>query len=319
MNINYKKPEGYHEWSYTYPLVEKDTEYKFNVKLVRDDGFILEEQDFSITAIGGLGEYKVENENYKVTLSDDYVLSRTEQKFTNNKNILIRDYGTSYEISSENKDAPYMWADNSLWVYSCNTWNSDSVNHQNFDLKNVDVSHWRTFSDIQSMLQGRALGVQTKTIVKIAGYTYNDNATFSLNDLKTDVLPWKTENNKKEYKLFVMYGSDFENFYNDVPGSEKHFLSNDLKSFVKEGTADSIEVYAKEISISEKLEEPIYIPEGFTGKWNFYTTDNKIFTIDLPYDAWNIINNIITYSPETIISGTDGEYCPILLTPANNL
>lgn len=77
MNINYTKPDGYHEWNYTYPLVKKDTEYNFNVKLV-SNGLILEEQDFSITAIDGLGEYKVENEDYKVTLSDDYVLSRTE-------------------------------------------------------------------------------------------------------------------------------------------------------------------------------------------------------------------------------------------------
>lgn len=318
MNINYEKPEGYHEWSYTYPLVEKDTEYNFNVKLV-SNGLILEEQDFSIKAIGGLGEYRVENEDYEVTLNDDYVLSRTEQKFTDNKNILIWDYGTFYEIVSNTKNASDMWADKFLWVYSCNAWNSDSENHQNFDLKNVDDSYWRTFSDIQSMLQGRALGVQTKTIVKIAGYTYNDNATFSLNDLKTNVLPWKTENNKKEYKLFVMYGSDFNNFYKDVPGTKKYTLSNDLKSFVKEGTADSIEVYAQEISISENLEEPIYIPEEFTGKWNFYTTDNTIYDhiTTLPYAAWNIINDIITHSPETIISGTDGEYCPILLTPAN--
>lgn len=313
MNINYTKPEGYHEWSYTYPLVEKDTEYNFNVKLVRN-GLILEEQDFSITAIGGLGEYKVENEDYKVTLSDDYVLSRTEQKFTDNKKIPIRDYGTFYEITSENKDAPYMWADNNLWVYSCQAWNSDS--YQNFDLKKIDDSYWRTFSDIKSMLQGRKLGVQTKTIVKIAGYTYNDTTTFSLNDLKTNILPWKTENDKKEYKLFVMYGS--YNLYKDVPGTKKYILSKDFKSFVEEGTADSIEVYAQEISISENLEEPIYIPEGFTGKWNFYTPDNTLHVgINLPYAAWNIINNIITSSPETIISGTDGEYCPILLTPAN--
>lgn len=316
MNINYTKPEGYHEWSYTYPLVKKDTEYNFNVKLV-SNGLILEEQDFSITAIGGLGEYRVENEDYKVTLSDDYVLSRTEQKFTDNKNILIRDYGTSYEIVSNTKNASDMWTDKFLWVYSCEAWNSDSVNHQNFDLKNVDVPYWRTFSDIQSMLQGRALGVQTKTIVKIAGYTYNDTATFSLNDLKTNVLPWKTENDKKEYKLFVMYGSDFDNLYKDVPGTKKYILSNDFKSFVNEGTADSVKVYAQEISVSENLEEPIYIPKGFTGKWNFYTTDNTISTINLPCDAWNIINDIITNSPETIISGTDGEYCPILLTPAN--
>lgn len=317
MNINYTKPEVYHEWSYTYPLVEEDTEYKFNVKLVRDDGFILEEQDFSITAIGGLGEYKVENKDYKVTLSDDYVLSRPEQKFTNNKNIPILDYGTSYEISSENKDATYMWADNSLWVYSCEAWNSDSVNQQNFDLKNVDDSYWRTFSDIQSMLQGRKLGVRTRTIVKIAGYTYNNTATFSLNDLKANVLDWKSENDKKEYKLFVIYGSDFDNLYKNVPGTKKYILSKDYKSFVAEGTADSIEVYAQEISISENLEEPIYIPKGFTGKWNFYTTYNTVYSVNLPCNAWSIINNIITSSPETIISGTDGEYCPILLTPAN--
>lgn len=317
MNINYTKPEGYDEWSYTYPLVKKDTEYNFNVKLV-NNGLILEEQDFSITAIGGLGEYKVENEDYEVTLSDDYVLSRTEQKFTDNKNILIWDYGTSYEIVSNTKNASNMWADNFLWVYSCKAWNSDSVNNQNFDLKKVDVSYWRTFSDIQSMLQGRALGVQTKTIVKIAGYTYNDTATFSLNDIKTNVLPWKTENDKKEYKLFVMYGSDFDNFYKDVPGTKKYTLSNDLKSFVDKGTADSIEVYAQVISISENLEEPIYIPKEFTGKWNYYTTDNTIYVdINLPCDAWDIINNIIKGFPETIISGSDGEYCPILLTPAN--
>lgn len=208
--------------------------------------------------------------------------------------------------------------DKFLWVYSCEAWNSDSVNHQNFNLKNVDVPGWISFSDIQSMLQGRALGVQTKTIVKIAGYTYNDTATFSLNDIKTNVLPWKTENDKKEYKLFVMYGSDFDNLYKDVPDTKKYILSSDLKSFVKEETADSKEVRAQVISISENLEEPIYIPEGFTGKWIFYTTDNKIyFDFNLPCDAWNIINDIITSSPETIISGTDGEYCPILLTPAN--
>lgn len=313
MNINYKKPEWYHKWNYTYPLVKKDTEYDFYVRVERDDGFILEEQNFTVTAIGGLGEYKVENTDYEVTLSDDYVLSRTPQKFTNNKNVPILDYGTYYQIVSNDKNADTVWTDNTLWIYACDCWNSET--QQKYDLHN---SSWQEFSSIKSMLQGRALGAEVRTKVKIAGYTYNDTVTFSLNDFNQLVLPWKTENNKKEYKLLVVYGSDFGNFYTDVPNTKKYIISED-KSFVSAGTSGAREVYAQEVLISKNLEEPTYIPESFLGKWSAWTSVSEIYQLELslPSSAWDIINYIIRNNPDTIISGTDGEYCPILLAPKN--
>lgn len=309
MNINYKKPDWYHKWNYTYPLVKKDTEYDFYVRVERSDGLILEEQNFTVTAIGGLGEYKVENTDYEVTLSDDYVLSRTLQEFTNNENVPILDYGTYYQIVSNDKNADRVWTDNTLWVNACDCWNSET--QQKYDLHN---SSWQ---DIKSMLQGRALGAEVRTKVKIAGYTYNDTVTFSLNDLNQLVLPRKTENNKKEYKLLVMYGSDFDNLYTDVPNTKKYIMSKDFKSFVSAGTSGAREVSAQEVLISKNLEEPRYIPESFLGKWSAWTTDSEIYESELsfPSSAWDIINYIISNNPDTIISGTDGEYCPILLAP----
>lgn len=313
MNINYKKPESYHKWSYTYPLVEKDTEYVFNVRLERGDGLILEEQNFTVTAIGGLGEYKVVNDDYEVTLSDNYVLSRTKQQFTVNKSVPVLDYGTSYQIVSKGKgsDAVF-WDDDTLWVYACDCWNSET--QQKYDLHE---SSWQAFSSIESMLQGRALGAEVRTKVKIAGYTYNDTVTFSLNDFKQIVLPWKNKNNKKEYKLLVMYGSDFDNLYTDVPNTKKYIMSKDFKSFVNAGTTDARDVYAQEVLISRTLEEPRYIPENFTGKWSAWITDTYVYNMELslPFSAWEIIYYITKNNPDSIISGSDGEYCPILLVP----
>lgn len=312
MNINYKKPDVYHKWNYTYPLVKKDTVYDFYVRVERGDGLILEEQNFTVTAIGGLGEYKVENTDYEVTLSDDYVLSRTPQNFTNNKNVPILDYGTSYQIVSNDKNANTIWTDNTLWIYACDCWNSET--QQKYDLHK---SSWQEFSSIDSMLQGRALGAEVRTKVKIAGYTYNDTVTFSLNDLNRRVFPWKTESNKKEYKLLVMYGSDFDNLYTNVPNTKEYIMSKDFKSFVSAETSDTTKVYAQEVLISKNLEEPRYIPVSFLRKWSAWTTDSEIYKMELslPCSAWDIINDIIRNNSDTIISGTDGEYCPILLAP----
>jgi len=285
------------EWIYVYPLVTKGKEYKFEVTMSYFATEISSKQ-FTITAIGGLGEFKVENANdYEVTLSDSRVISRTEQQFTDNKNVPIYDYGTRYILYSSNKNAIDMW-DGSFWLVDADS--SKQIRNQEFDIPNVKaIAGWITYEQLDLALQGRQLGVRSTSYIKIAGYDYNNTTLFELNDYKESLFDW---DNNESKKVFAIYGIqiDDNDFYlfNDVPGLEKKYIliSEDKISFVDESTPNAKEVYGKTYEIYETIYSPIYLPDlskipfansiknyseyyRFTGAWGAFVSTTNAYSL----------------------------------------
>ena len=267
----------YETWEMIYPLVEKGKTYNFEVS-INYNATTITIEPFTITAIGGLGEYKVENVNeYKVTLSEDKkILSRTQQQFVNNPNVQnkIIDYGTIYDVYSNSNDATQIW--DGIWRHGSIHWQSKE--EQKCDLTQFD---WPSYEDLVRSLKGRKLGVRTDTRIKLAGYTYNNTTVFSLNDEKQFFFDWDDE---EEGKIFILYQNPItKEYYKDVPGTSLYYIKEELDEdgnivFAKKGDVGTIEVYGQLICYGDKINEPVYVPAkienyNFTGYWNcsFYS------------------------------------------------
>ena len=136
---------------------------------------------------------------------------------------------------------------------------------------------WYGYESFLERLRGRRLGIVSRTIIKIAGYTYNNTTRFFLNDYKETFFDWDDE---EEDKIFILYQNPVtKKYYEDVPGTSLYYIEKDLDEngnvkFAKKGDADAIEVYGKLISFGDKIYEPAYVPEVikdyiFTGLWNY--------------------------------------------------
>lgn len=262
-------------WEMVYPLVEKGKEYSFEVT-TRCGSSIINSENFKVIAIGGFGEYIVENaDTYKVTLSEDKTtLSRTPQIFTNNPNVPVIDYGTYYSVYSNSDTDTSIY--NGVWIPQKICWDKTTKQMYLLDSSNFEV------------LEGRRLGVGTTTKVKIAGFTYNDSTLFSLNDYKEVFFNW---DNNAPRKFFIIYSyideeKGINENYQDVPGVSPYYVSYkygydekaeenyliDFDVFEEPGEGRTL-VYGKIINYGDIITEPIYIPKTevkdhiFTGQW----------------------------------------------------
>lgn len=299
--------KAYETWELIYPLVEKNKEYTFKVTS-KWGGTIIGSETFRITAIGGLGEYKVENANsYTVNLSEDKkLLTRTSQKFTNNPNVqnLIIDYGTKYAVYSTNDSATTIW--DGIWRHDSIHW--ASTTNQECDLTNLET--WLSYESLVSSLKGRRLGIRTETHMTLAGYTYNGTTDFVLDDYKETFFDW---DNEEQNKYFIMYKNPVSgNYYKDVPGTSLYYIKKELDEkgnliFTKKETEGAIEVYGQLISFGDKIYEPAYVPTTkfedhvFTGNWKADCVNQSLEQINFPYNSNNF--------------WTAGEFVPIYLTP----
>lgn len=285
---------AYESWEMTYPLVEKDKEYTFEVS-TKCDATTISSEKVTVTAIGGLGEYKIENiDEYEVTLSDDKkTLTRTPQVFTNNPNVqnLVIDYGTKYAVYSNNNSATTIW--DGLWYHDSIYWASST--NQKCDLTTFG---WPSYVDLDSSLKGRRLGTRTETHMKLAGYTYNGTTEFIFNDYKETFFDWDDE---EQYKYFVLYKDPKSGeYYKDVPGTSLYYIKEELDEngnviFAEKDAEDSIEVYGQLISYGDKIYEPAYVPTTeiedhiFSGFWDIDCESQKITSTSFPYasnDIW---------------------------------
>lgn len=310
MNRSYKiDSDTYESWEMIYPLVEKGQKYNFEV-ILEDQASILSSQKFNVTAIGGLGEFKVENaDSYKVILSDDKkTLSRTSQEYTDNSKVLskIIDYGTKYAVYSNNSEVTSIW--DGIWRHESVYWKSTS--NQECDLTSME--HWYTYEDLDLVLKGRRLGVYTETHIKIAGYTYTGTTVFSLNDYKETFFDWDDEEENKYLLLYVDPVTG--DYYKDVPGTSLFYIKEELDEngnviFSKQGAEGVIEVYGQLISYGDKIYEPTYVPKienedfVFSGLWNAECAYQTIEEINFPYSSTEF--------------GAKGETIPVYLTPKN--
>ena len=268
--------DTYESWEVVYPLVENEKEYNFEVVVANQESIICKKK-FRVKAIGGLGEYKVLNTDYVVSLDSNKVLSRTAQKFSENSNVLVLDYGTQYQFTSIADNATSCWADGGIWLAGLSSW--DSKTGQKCDLTKINEfpeMSWRNFDFIDAALKGRSLGVESWTKIKIAGYTYNNTVYFKLNDYKHDtIINWDDETESAKC-LLVYKNPETGKYFNDVPETNVYYIKEELDTkgnvvFVNKGTAGAIEVYGKLINYGEKINEPIYIPKfeifDFIGSW----------------------------------------------------
>lgn len=308
MNREYSlaNSNAYESWEMVYPLVEKDKEYTFEVSTTCGATTISSEKVI-VTAIGGLGEYKIENtDTYKVTLSDDKkTLTRTPQVFTNNPNVPVIDYATKYDIYSNSDTAASVW--DGVWMPSQYCW--DSSTNQVRDLTKFDET-WFTYDSLKANLKGRRLGVVTRTYAKIAGYTYNGTTEFMFNDYKESFFDWDDE---EQYKYFVLYKDPKSGeYYKDVPGTSLYYIEEELDEngnviFAEKDAEGAIEVYGQLISYGDKIYEPAYVPATeiedhiFSGFWDIDCESQKITSTSFPYSS----NNILAKK----------EFVPVYLTP----
>ena len=265
--------DTWENWETIYPLVEKDKEYNFQV-LILDGATTICDEKFTVIATGGLGEYKVINStDYEVTLSEDKtLLTRTPQVFTDNSKVqnLLIDYGTKYVVYSNPEEATFIW--DGMWCHDTIYWKQ--VKNQICDLTKLG---WPSYPELENKLIGRKLGIETMTILKIAGYTYNNTTEFRMNDKKETFFDWDDE---EPNKFFVMYHNpETDKCFTDVPGTSLYYILNDCDEdenivFVNENAEGAIPVYGKLINYGDKIYEPMYAPKfehyTFTGDWKVY-------------------------------------------------
>ena len=308
MNREYSlaNSNAYESWEMVYPLVEKDKEYTFEVS-TKCGSTTISSEKVTVTAIGGLGEYKIENaDTYTVTLSDDKkTLTRTPQEFTDNLNVqnLVIDYGTKYAVYSTNYSATTIW--DGIWRHDSIHW--ASTTNQECDLTNLET--WLSYEELVSSLKGRRLGTRTETHMTLAGYTYNGTTDFVLNDYKEKFFDWDDE---EQYKYFVLYKDPKTGeYYEDVPGTSLYYIKEELENgniiFTEKDAEGSIEVHGQLISYGDKLYEPAYVPATeiedhvFTGYWKANCGHQSIEQINFPYNSNDF--------------GVSGEVVPVYLTP----
>lgn len=311
MSKNYSVLDStWEEWNFVYPLVEKDKEYKFRVQMYWNSSTICA-KEFTVTAIGGLGEYIVENaDEVKILFDkDSKIISRTEQKFTDNKNIPILEYGTLYTLYSNSDNATSFW--DGEWLIESAI--SKLTRDQKYDLTKIyEISGWRQYEYLERALQGRQLGVKTVTYAKLAKYDYNGTATFYFNDQKIEFFDW---DDLKSKKAFIMYGISLQkdenttyiHLFKDIPGVEEKYIletENGLE-FVEKDTPNAMTVYGKVFDYGTTIPVPAYIPDfsevplddvykkalsfyKFTGEWIGRTEYSDYV---LPFYSPNLINN----------------------------
>lgn len=163
------------DWNITYPLVDAEKEYAFGVK-VQWHGWTYYEENFTITATGGLGEYKIENaDDYDVELTEDRVIQNTgKPEFTDNDNVKVKRLGINYSIYKY-KEKPANFWDGGTWVYETAVYDD----YDTLPLKDLYyICGWRDFDYVDRILSGNWYGVRAWTKLEIAGYSDDDNIYF---------------------------------------------------------------------------------------------------------------------------------------------
>lgn len=301
---------AYESWEMVYPLVEKDKEYTFEIT-TKCEATTISFEKVTVTAIGGLGEYKIENiDEYEVTLSDNKkTLTRTPQVFTNNPDVPVIDYATKYDMYSNNDAATSVW--DGVWMPSKMCWQSST--NQIRDLTKFDET-WFTYETLESKVKGRRLGVVTRTFAKIAGYTYNDTTYFLFNDYKETFFDWDEE---EQNQFLILYKNpETGEYYEDVPGTNVYYIIGEKDNetgklvnikFADKDTEGAIEVYGQLITFGDRIYEPAYVPATEIEDHIFSGTWKAEFTFREPIDPLSF--------PYTFADWSQGKVLPVYLTP----
>jgi len=214
---DWKKTGGWTACTVMYPFVESGKEYTFTVKVSETD-HTLYQGDFTITATGGIGEFKIENANdYTVELTNDRVIQLTDQPvFTENENVRILNQAEDLALYKVKGNE---WGE---WIYGQTSW-FDETNGTLSLLDDSDgISKWKSEDVMNSTMSGYKYRLTANTYIKIAGYTDNGQTYFKMNDWK-DVLGAWGGDVKKVYIVYGNYNVENPPEILDLPGEPVEF------------------------------------------------------------------------------------------------
>ena len=269
------KEDDWNKCAIVYPFVEAGKEYEFNLKVSQSD-YTLYEKDFTVTATGGLGEFKIENaDDYDVELTDDKVMQFTgEPEFTENSNVRIARKGVFYELyEADNGD----WD----WIYNQSSW-LDTTNGTLSLLDDSDgIGKWKSAETITARMSGHDYRAIAQTYLVISGYTDNGQTYFKMNDYTTSLGSWGGD----KTKVYVLFGNFSEDVIvpeiSDLPGDSVTLTLTD-----KDGGTHDLNCNLMILDYDATIEEPISLPAFATGKSTFnYWTDRYGNRINFPYNS----------------------------------
>lgn len=269
------KEDDWNKCAIVYPFVEAGKEYEFNLKVTQSD-YTLYEKDFTVTATGGLGEFKIENaDDYDVELTDDKVMQFTgEPEFTENSNVRIARKGVFYELyEADNGD----WD----WIYNQSSW-LDTTNGTLSLLDDSDgIRKWKSAETITARMSGHTYRAIAQTYLVISGYTDNGQTYFKMNDYTTSLGSWGGD----KTKVYVLFGDFSEDVIvpaiSDLPGDAATLTLTD-----KDGGTHDLNCNVMIFDYDATIEEPISLPAYTTGKSTFnYWTDRYGNRINFPYNS----------------------------------
>ncbi len=269
------KEDDWNKCAIVYPFVEAGKEYEFNLKVTQSD-YTLYEKDFTVTATGGLGEFKIENaDDYDVELTDDKVMQFTgEPEFTENSNVRIARKGVFYELyEADNGD----WD----WIYNQSSW-LDTTNGTLSLLDDSDgIGKWKSAETITARMSGHDYRAIAQTYLVISGYTDNGQTYFKMNDYTTSLGSWGGD----KTKVYVLFG----NFSEDVIVPEISDLPGDSVTLTitnQDGNSYDWNCNVMIVDYDEIIEEPNSLPAYETGKSTFnYWTNRWGERIKFPYNS----------------------------------
>ena len=250
----------WNSWNMTYPLVDTDKKYNFDVS-VGWHNYTFYSQNITITATGGLGEFRIENkDDYDIELTADRVIQNTGKPvFTNNSKVNVKRVGTDFYVNKY-KTKPSNYWDGGSWVYSTVVYGD----YNRMPLKDVYyLSGWREYEIVDALLSGNWYGIQSVTRVEIAGYSEDDNIYFDMNDVKQKFGEWGGQRKK----VLVEYGWSIEGNINDADSYTK-FEFYDSKTNKKTaeikglpGTKHGDYTYSEVYDFDDVIYEPQTLPE----------------------------------------------------------
>lgn len=282
------KLEDWNACTVVYPFVKAGETYEFETSVTQTD-HTLYKADFKVTAVGGLGEYKIENkDDYEVELADvinankevvDRVIQFTKTPvFTNNSNVVVADIGVEYTINKVKDDeyGEWMWGQTSWYSLT----SGEYMGKTTLFSDNDGVDKWRTRDSFELNLNGYKYRLFAQTYIQVAGYTDNGQTTFHMNDQKVKLADW----GGSVTKAYVLFG-DFDDIgyskLTGLPGEKIELTIVDVK-----GTETSVDCYGYIVDYGTPIGEPSTTP-SYTGGISVFNNweDKDQKQVTFPHNA----------------------------------
>ena len=288
------KKDDWNACTVVYPFVTAGKQYEFETSVTQTD-HTLYKADFKVTAVGGLGEYKIENkDDYDVELADvvndknevvDRVIQFTKTPvFTSNSKVVIADQAVEYTINKVKEDeyGEWMWGQTSWYSKTSGKYQGKTTLFSNDD----GEDKWRNRDSFELNLNGYKYRLFAQTYIQVAGYTDNGQTTFHMNDKKEKVGSW----GGSVTKAYVIFG-DFDDInyskLTSLPGDKITLTIVDAK-----GTATPVECYGKVVDYGTSIGEPSTTP-SYTGgisvfnNWEDINHNKVTFPRNVTPDKWD--------------------------------